>query len=287
MPPLARLTAGDVPAAAVDLAQRLLDHERLVDACSRWPSTARRPATAALRLALATLRVGGGDRGEPRLLWVGGSWPARPSTTTWRRSSTAPRTGIGDAHDPPVGGRRAPVRRRDDPDRATPAEMRRYLVPDNSPILDSPIVCPASRPCRPCSATTTEPFCYAETALRDVDEESSLLLCLVLLARAAATLGSDRLITELTTRLEPWRGHVATPADGWRAGRPGAGRDGVRRRSTDRARVAGQAVSIIETVGDRRAARRADEPSGPGNDPFPSACHLRSDAHGSGGADRS
>lgn len=107
-----------------------------------------------------------------------------------------------------------------------------------------------------------------------MDEESSLLLCLVLLARAAATLGSDRLITELTTRLEPWRGHVAIDASGWWCAGPvdlvlaemesAAGR-------TDRAAESlAQAVSIIETVGDRRAARRADElKRGLGNGPLP------------------
>src|SRR5690606_9231381 len=88
-------------------------------------------------------------------------------------------------------------------------EMRRYLVPDNSPILDSPIARSSVAFMSALLGDDDRTLRYAETALRDVDEESSLLLCLVLLARAAATLGSDRLITELTTRLEPWRGHVA------------------------------------------------------------------------------
>ena len=256
-------------AAAVDLAQRLLDHERLVDACSLLAVDCLETGDrSGYGRALATLRWAAATEANPRLLWLAATLSAGEALldddmeAAEQHRTDADR--IGDAHDLPgwvaaellfaaemtLGSGDA-------------GEMRRYLVPDNSPILDSPIARSSVAFMSALLGDDDRTLRYAETALRDVDEESSLLLCLVLLARAAATLGSDRLITELTARLEPWRGHVAIDASGWWCAGPvdlvlaemesAAGR-------TDRAAESlAQAVSIIEAIGDRRSARRADE----------------------------
>jgi DNA-binding CsgD family transcriptional regulator len=94
-------------------------------------------------------------------------------------------------------------------------DLRGYLIPSDSPILASPI---ARSSLAFMAALLEEPELssqHGRIALRAVDEESSYLLCLSLLARAAVTSGDVELGADCERLLAPWAGHVAVDAGGW------------------------------------------------------------------------
>src|SRR5262249_23942777 len=102
----------------------------------------------------------------------------------------------------------------------------------------------------------------ALAASRAFDEESSYLLFLTLLARAARESGDDELASATADRLRPWSGRVAVDSSGWWCAGP------VYLALAELAAVAGDADGAvahldraevqIAALGDVDAASRAD-----------------------------
>lgn len=210
-----------VSAEALDLSQRLLEHERLVDAAAAacvdqleaGDRSAHRRSSAVLRWAAT------GD-GNPRLLWWAETVDAGTALidgdidAAQRHRSAASR--LGERHDLP-GWIAAEILLAAEIALATDdrSEMKGYLVPSDEPILESPIARATVSVVAAVLGDHERSRAEATTVQRWLDEESSYLLCLTLLADAAVITGDRSMAAELRTRLQPWGTHVAIDPSGW------------------------------------------------------------------------
>lgn len=206
---------------AVALAQRLLDHSALVDAAVALAVDQLEAGDRAeYDECVATIRWAAATDRNPRLQWWASTVSAGAALLDGDLDSAARhRTDahqLGAAHDLP-GWVAAEILLAAEMslEQGDPDSLRGYLVPSDSPILSSPI---ARSSVAFMAALLEEPELSSQhgwIALRAVDEESSYLLCLSLLARAAATSGDVELGAECDRLLAPWAGHVAVDAGGW------------------------------------------------------------------------
>ncbi len=206
---------------AVELAHRLLDHSALVDAAVALSVDQLEAGDRAeYDETVATIRWAAATDRNPRLRW----WAATISAgaalldgdldTAARHREAAHE--LGAEYDLP-GWVAAEMLLAAEMslDQEDLDELRGFLVPSDSAILSSPI---ARSSVALMAALLGEPDVsshHGRIALRAVDEESSYLLCLSLLGRAASTSGDVELGAECERLLSPWTGHVAVDASAW------------------------------------------------------------------------
>ena len=213
-----RLAAG---AEAMDLAQRLHDHERLADAAVASSidrlEAADRPGHDE---CLAILRWLAATDDSPRVRWwhvtVAAGAAMHDGDAELADRLKAEARSMGRRHELPgwlsadiLLGAEATVTG-DDPD-----ELAVYLVPVNTPIATSPVarsmvVWAAAR-----LGELELARQHARVARRVLDDQQSSLLCLTLLARAASWSGDRELASFCVERLSPWQGRVAVDGAGW------------------------------------------------------------------------
>lgn len=206
---------------AVDLAQRLLEHDRLVDASVHLAVDALEAGRRSeYDRSVATVRWAATTGGNPRLSW----WAATVSAGAALLDGDPEMAARFRVEADEIGARSAlpgwvsaelllaaeTALTVDDE-----AELITYLVPPDEPLLASPIVRSTVAYVAARLGETDRAAAEAELALRAVDEESSYLLCLTLLARTAARLPGASLAAGVRERLLPWRGRVAVDASGW------------------------------------------------------------------------
>lgn len=211
----------DVSREAVDLSQLLLDHDRLADSAAALAVDCLEAGDrAGHERSVATLRWAAETDGNPRLLWWAATVAAGSALidgdveTALRHRSAA--FEIGSAHELPgwiaaeILLAAEMVVDTDDHD-----ELATFLLPTDDPVLDSPIARSTVAMMAARLGDVDRARAEARTVRRRLDEESSYLLCLTLLARCAALSDDVELARELTPLLQPWRGHVAVDASGW------------------------------------------------------------------------
>ena len=206
---------------ALDLAQRLLDHDRLADAAATAVvDHLEVGARAQADEALAVLRWVASISDNPRLGWRATTMSAAAALldgdveTAVRLRAEA--VAIGERHDLPgwLSGEillsAATVVTADDLD-----GMRVYLVPLQHPAATSPV----ARSVVAWSLTRLGEIelalQHARLACRTVDPESSAVLCLSLLARVAAATGAPDLVGHCEEQLTRWSGRMVVDGVGW------------------------------------------------------------------------
>ncbi|UDY37425.1 LuxR C-terminal-related transcriptional regulator [Dermatobacter hominis] len=259
----------EVSAQAVDLAQRLLDHDRLADASVGMAVDSLEAGDRAGHArAVATLRWAASSDGNPRLRWwaatvaAGAALLDGDTDTATRHRAEA--DAVGDRHALP-GWVAAELLLAAEititTDDAT--EMRKYLGPDDFPVLESPIARASVALMSAILGDVERAGRYATLAVRALDQESSYLLCLALLGRTAATIGDAELGGVLLERLAPWRGRVAVDASGWWCIGPVdlaiAELEVVAGRGADAATSLDAAEELARSIGDVRSLQRVDE----------------------------
>jgi len=254
---------------ATDLAQRVLDHDRLVDAgVALAVDQLESGRRAAYDATLATIRWAAATDGNPRLRWWAATMTAGAALLDGDWDSARQHRSV--AHD--IGAQyQLPgwvaaelllaaelALAEEDED-----ELRHYLVPIDTPVLASPIARSSVALISARFGHLDDAREHARISFRALDEESSYLLCLSLLAMAAVTAGDQELMRSVGERLEPWGRHLAVDASGWWCLGPvdltlaelalADGRVG--------AAVAhlGRADPVIRSTGDVRARARAEQ----------------------------
>jgi DNA-binding CsgD family transcriptional regulator len=211
----------EVSREALDLAQRQLDHERLVDAAvTTAVDHLESGDRSAYDESIAMVTWTAATDGNPRLQWWAAVTAAGAALLDGDHESSARHRAeagaIGERAGLPgwlsgeiVLAAQTAVATED------ADALRRYLVPVNTPIATSPL----ARSMVVWAATALGDVelarRHARVARRTLDEESSYLLCLTLLASAAASGGDAELAATCRERLEPWTGRVAVDAHGW------------------------------------------------------------------------
>ena len=252
---------------AVDLAQRLLDHDRLVEACTTLAVDHLESADrAGFDRALAMVRWTAESDGNPRLRWWSATMSAGAALldgdvdAAMRHRSVA--LSLGESHDLP-GWIPAEVLLAAEMafETGDEHELRGFLVPTDTPILRSPIARSTVALIAARFGDTASAAHHAEIAFRAVDEESSYLLCLTLLARAAVESGDTSLAAACEAGLAPWSGHVAVDASGWwcigPVGLTLAELAEAGGRTAEAVTALDSATPQIESLGDARSLERA------------------------------
>lgn len=138
----------------------------------------------------------------------------------------------------------------------------RDLIPQGDhPILCHPLAQAATAVAWARLGEMAEAEALVRRLLRRVDEESSMLLVLVLAAEAVTLLESSDLSWELMTLLTPWCEHVAVDSNTWWHGGPVAAalaELSATRGDGDAARYTDAATTIATAMGDTRTLRRMD-----------------------------
>lgn len=210
-----------VSSEAMDLAQRLLDHERLVDAATaRCVDHLESGDRSAHRRTSAVLRWAAVEDGNPRLRWWAETTDAGSavldgdidSAQRHRRAAFE----LGRRHQPP-GWIAAEILLAAEIALASDdrGEMRGFIVATDDPMLESPIARSTVALMAALLGDHERALTEATSVQAWLDEESSYLLCLTLLARAAVVVGELGLVDELRRRLQPWGSHVAVDPSGW------------------------------------------------------------------------
>lgn len=211
----------EVSQQAVDLAQRLLDHDRLVDACVAMAvdllEMGDRPGH---QRAINTLRWAAASEANPRMRWWSATVSAGAALLDGDMEAAARHRAdadtIGDRHGLPGWVAAEMVLAAEMTITADDAvEMGKYLGPEDAPSFASPLGRSAVALMSASLGDVERAGRFATLAVRALEEESSYLLCLSLLSRTAAAIGDTELGEILYERLRPWRGRVALDAGGW------------------------------------------------------------------------
>lgn len=206
---------------ATDLAQRLIDHDHLVDAGVAFAVDQLEVGDrAGYDRTLAGVRWAAASDGNPRLRW----WAATASAGAAlldgdlegasRQRAVAHE--IGATYELPgwvaaellLAAELALAA--DDED-----ELRNYLVPRQTPVLASPIARSTVALIAARFGHFDDALHHARISFRALDEESSYLLCLSLLAATGLAADDHELMESIHDRLAPWSGHLAVDASGW------------------------------------------------------------------------
>jgi DNA-binding CsgD family transcriptional regulator len=255
-------------AQAIDLAQRLLDHDRLADACVGMAVDCLEAGDRAGHVrAVATLRWAASSDGNPRLQWWASTVSAGASMLDGDMESAARHRAdadaVGDRHNLP-GWVAAELLLAAEMTITTDdaAELRKYLGPDDFPVLESPIARASVALMSAILGDVERAARYSALAVRALDQESSYLLCLTLLGRTAATIGDVELGEVLLERLEPWRGRVGVDASGWWCIGPVdvaiAELEAAAGRGADALVTLDAAQELARSIGDVRSLRRIE-----------------------------
>lgn len=258
----------EVSREGTDLAQRLLDHAALVDigvlhAVDHLEAGDR----AEYDQVLATVRWAAETDGNPRLRWWAAIVTAGAALLDGDADEAARHRAIafeiGQRHELPgwVGGElmlAAETALAFDDE----TEYGHYLIPTDTPILRSPIARSAVALMAARLGERDVAYHHAEIANRAVDEESSSLLCLTLLAMTLVATGDadTELAGTVEARLRPWAGHVAVDAGGWWCAGPVdlalAELAGASGRPVEAAEQLAATAPVVRALGDVRSARR-------------------------------
>lgn len=130
------------------------------------------------------------------------------------------------------------------------------------PILTHPLAQAATAVAWARLGEMNEAEALVRSALMRIDEESSMLLMLVLAAEATVLLGSSELSERLVELLTPWSQHVAVDSNTWWHGGPvGVALAELLAAKGDAAatRYAAEAERLAATMGDGRSMRRLEK----------------------------
>jgi DNA-binding CsgD family transcriptional regulator len=138
----------------------------------------------------------------------------------------------------------------------------RELIPRRDhPILAHPLAQTATALAWARLGEKDEAEALVRRTLRRVDEESSMLLTLVVAAEAVVQIGSDDLCDHLISLLTPWSEHVAIDSNTWWHGGPVAAalaELSAARGDHAAVRYAQEAEQIASAIGDSRTLRRME-----------------------------
>lgn len=207
--------------SALDLAQRHLDHDRLVDAAVGVAVDCMEAGDrSGYDDALAMIRWVAETDGNPRLRWWSSTMSAGAALLDGDiergASHRSDAVRIGELHEIPGWLSGEILLAAETAVTADDAEaLRPYLVPVNTPLATSPV---ARSMVAWAAARTGEHALavdHARIACRTIDEETSYLLCLTLLARSAVVLDDRALVEFCEVRLIPYADHLAVDGVGW------------------------------------------------------------------------
>jgi ATP/maltotriose-dependent transcriptional regulator MalT len=252
----------------LDLAQRLLDHDALVGiAVFLAVDTLEAGDRTEYDQALATVRWAAETDGNPRLRWWAATVTAGAAILDGDLDAAdrhrAAALEIGRRHELPgwVSAEMmlaAEVALAADDD----AACRGFLVPSDTTILASPIARSSVASMAARLGERDIALDHARIAFRALDDESSWLLCLTLLAATAAEAGDAVLAAAVAERLAPWTGHLAVDSGAWWCAGPvdltlaelaaAAGKLG------EAAELLAATAPTVRAVGDVRSERRVE-----------------------------